>query len=552
MVLDVVCFGLQVQLDADGVALVPTGNPARLEVRYTFQHLLESAEPEMASPPPPTPVPIPARAARGSRLVFEVPTDERIPYSVEGVLSAISRLKLKVVPLALPRPAPPRLTNAVLGDLIHAVSLPGGLRLMRGGEGLVLARPRPSNIAVEVESRRCVADRRGSLAARAAWTLLSSERAINLSGRDLGNGLLDVGGLIPLPPTFRPIRQRPRAPRVDETAIEAPFRLIISPSALGGFTHATQPRRVAPDPDRIDDPERIELWHSRLGVRRVVDGKVTVDETSDPQKAIRAIWTRDLDQPSPGVIPFLASLTADDREVLVRQSSDPQLATPQPVSADKLYLTALGSWLELHGRWDPAPYAQLPQTPIEAWDHEATVGRDQYVRVVKPYYLFPFGNRCSLITITERKTKEHLNPQSRLYQRKFLAITEPVRTFDSNDMPFMQVRLRPLITPNLDFELPLATPPIIAGTIAPFGEKLFWPMVSSAKYRFVLDCLDHDGRRVVVRAPLLAVAINMGNATERTAIVNAYENDPSGRSPPTGRAWPWHRVASQATPRTRP
>ena len=67
---------------------------------------------------------------------------------------------------------------------------------------------------------------------------------------------------------------------------------------------------------------------------------------------------------------------------------------------------------------------------IEAWDHEATSGRDNYVRVVEPYYLFPFGHRCSLITITERKIKEPDNPQARLYQRKFITI-RPSQIFEA-------------------------------------------------------------------------------------------------------------------------
>ena len=102
-----------------GSRLVPQAPEALLEVRYSFQHTLEAAEPEMQVPPPPTPVPVPARAAFGSRLVFAVAATERIEYSVEGVLAAMSRLPLVVVPLATPRAFPRRVPD---------------LRLCRGGQ----------------------------------------------------------------------------------------------------------------------------------------------------------------------------------------------------------------------------------------------------------------------------------------------------------------------------------------------------------------------------------------------------------------------------------
>jgi len=340
---------------------------------------------------------------------------------------------------------------------------------------------------------------------------------VNLSGVPVRGGGLGFGDLIPSPRPVRPRRQRPRAPRPEETAIEAPFRLILSPSTLGGFAHATLPRAVPPDPARIDDPERVELWHSRLGVRRVAaDGEVTIDETSDPQKAVRAIWARDEELPGPIGIP-LTSLTAQNRKDIVRLTADPLNAPPQPVEAERLYLTALGSWLELHGRWN--------DSALVAWDHEATGGRDQYVRVVEPYYLFPFGHRCSLVTITERKIKKSTDPQARLYQRMFITIAEPVKTFSSLELPFIQVRIRPLVTPNLDYALPLTEPPEPAGSVPDLGKQAFWPTIGGVKFRFVLDCLDHEGKRVVLPAPLLAVAEALP-AASRPQVVTAYETDP--------------------------
>ncbi len=533
--LDVRAHGMDLVSDDLGSALVPRGEGARLEVRYTFQHAIEAAEPEMAAPPPPTPIPVPARAARGSRLVYAVAATDRIEYSVAGVLAAMSRLPLVVVPLATPRTFARTFKITDYAQATSTVLLPGGIRLLRTPVGLVLA-PRARERAARAPERgRALIATATSL--RTARVLMAAERPVDLSGLQFSAAGVGVGELTFKPPIVRPVRRAPRSPKPDETAIEAPFRLLLSPSTLGGFAHSTTPAAVPPDSSRPRDPERIELWHSRLGVRRVSsDGTVTVDETRDPQKAVRAVWTRDLDQPDPGTIAFLSALTGENREVLVRQSADPRIAAPQPVDADRLYLSALGAWLELHGRWTIKPYAQAGLPSIEAWDHEATSGRDQYVRVVEPYYLFPFGHRASLVTITERKIKDPVGPQARLYQRKFITIAEPVRAFDDRTMPFLQVRIRPLITPNLDFKLPLGSPPDVAGTVGGHGNDLFWPMVAGAKYRFVLDCLDHDGRRVILRAPLLAVAAQLGTPAEKTDIVTAYTSDPERPIPADGQS----------------
>jgi hypothetical protein len=523
VVLDVLAESLELTDGEKVPALTPLGANARLTVRFTFQHVLEAAEPEMESPPPPLAIPVPARAANRSRLVFAVPVGERIEFSIEGVLAAMSRLPLLVAPLATPRKLPRRFATADLGALVGLVTLPGGIRLVRTSVGLVLAPPlRRRGRAARSSPGNVIA---AAAALRTARLMLSMERGIDLSGVEIGRGGSQLGRLIGPPPVVRIPRQAPRQPRANETAIEAPFRLIMSPSNLGGFAHATSPQGIPPDPQHIADPERVELWHTRLGVRRVdADDHVHIEEAADPQKVVRAIWTRDFEQSgSTGI--QLPSLTEMDREDLVRQSADPRVAPPQPVDADRFYLTALGAWLELHGRWETKPYSQQGLSAIESWDHEATSGRDNFVRVVRPFYFFPFGHRCSLIMISERKIKEVGNPQARLYKRFFLSTSQPVRTYDGLDMPFSQVRIRPLVTPNLDFQLPLTDPAVPAGSIPGFDGTLFWPTVGGAKFKFVLDCLDRDGRRIIVQAPLLAVSAELGSAAEKTAITLAYTSD---------------------------
>jgi hypothetical protein len=475
--------------------------------------------------------PVQARAADGTNLVLSVPAGERITFSVEGVLEAISRLPLRVVPLATPRPLVRR--PPVLGDVIF---LPGGFSLSRTSAGLVLRRNTSTGRGKPAPVSAVDGLITASNAVRTARRFMTTEATLDLVTDTKSPGVRVPGGLgdlLPPPIVNLPVpRQRPRKPLPDETAIEAPYRLIISPSVLGGFAHGNEPQAAPTDPDRV------ELWHSRLGVRREdADGVVTIDERASSQRLIRAVWARDKEGVEPTAHsdePFRMSLDGLDRVMLVRQSADPLITVPQPVSAERLALSSLGAWLDLQGRWDIGPYALAGESSILAWDHIAPMGRDQFVRVVYPGYLFPFGHRCALVKVTERKidpTVDPGQPQARLYQRKFLVISEPVRSYPDDHTrprPFTQVAVRPLTTPDLDDPLP-ADP---AQTID--GEFLFWPTVAGAKFLFVLDCFDHDGRRVLLQAPLLFVAAHLGTGDEKTEIVDAYT--PGSKIPADGQS----------------
>src|SRR5262249_22450678 len=96
------------------------------------------------------------------------------------------------------------------------------------------------------------------------------------------------------------------APGAQHTAIEVPFRVILSPDSSAGWTHAVS---------TVTRNRRTELWHTRLGLH----GGMDVDETRLP--AVRVIWTRDLDQApladTSGSIP-----AAGDRQQIARLSSD--------------------------------------------------------------------------------------------------------------------------------------------------------------------------------------------------------------------------------------
>jgi hypothetical protein len=479
---------------------------ARLIVGFPPQHMGEQAWLETDPTPPSTELAA-ARLARFSRLVFAVSADEEIAFSSEGVLAAMRRLPLVVVPIATPRvQGRPR-----VAELVGHLHLPGGLVLADSDIGPTLSaagRQSPPPVA----ARRVDDLLRGSAALRAARVRLARKAAT-----DIRRGAADVSaeaiagialtgpeGLVAAGAFTRPRAAAARAPRADETAIEAPWRLVLSPTELGGFTHADSPVGPTDPLDPLESAtgrERIELWHSRLGVRRVGPAPgggeaVSIDERADPQRIVRAIWARERDapgaEPNPNDLgPFRTSLTPHDRWVLVLQSAETLgHIAPEPVDVEGLALSALGSWLDLHGGWKAERYAEAGIVKaIRSWDHVAPMGRDQFVQVVHVGFLYPLGHKAVLIRQTERKIRTVGDPVARLYQRYFIVVAEPERTHSLRALPFTSVRFLTLVTP------PLAPPS---------DSRRFWPTLPTGQdMLFAVETIDHDGRRGRLHTPLL-------------------------------------------------
>jgi hypothetical protein len=533
------------------------GGTGRLVVRLAYQHTGERAlyetvagstsvvpnnddpnnpqptKPKKETPPnteAPTHVPpIDARPARGSRLVFDVPEGERIEFTAEGILEALGRLPMLVHPLATPRSG--RVAVPVEGPILH---LPGGLIGAVTATGVVVSRaprgiegPDPTTIAGLSTLARDGRRIRALLATRTG----TSVSGVHLEGGP-GPGTLAVDGaehnvssLLGSTRLIRPdLPSRPRGRRLSrppkpfETAIEAPYRLVISPSASEGWHNSPAP--VAAE----DAPHRVEIWHARLGVRAEQDGDVDVPDLPHTQRIVRAVWARDREGPElfenqsdtpfpdwpnlewPRAVekPFRMSTNGADRHMLVRQSAESWLddesrpIAPVPVDVQKLWLSALGAWLDVHGEWDTERYSAATIRSIQSWDHVAPIGRDQYVRVVYPGFLFPFGHLATLVKVTERKMREAAPSVAGLFQRKFLVVGEPRRVYGQRDLPFSEVRLEPLVTPTLSPD--------------PDESTFFFPMVDGALFRWVLHCLDKEGRPARVVAPLLWVPAGLPDA----------------------------------------
>ena len=201
-----------------------------------------------------------------------------------------------------------------------------------------------------------------------------------------------------------------------------------------------------------------ELWHTRLGVK-LKNGK-TSGSTLQHLKTIRALWAEDAnlkyDKPPNRNRPFMASLDANNRHKLVHTTSNySEGFEPFPVPVNNLMLTTLGAYLDWHAYFD-VPTPQDNVLNIIEWEHRATLGRDNFVKVVEEGYLFPFGHRAAVVKITERKfdaaTKAAANRQ-----RMFVVVLEKEVLYSRNDpegkfieFPFQAIRIETNSTPNID------------------------------------------------------------------------------------------------------
>lgn len=360
--------------------------PGMLQVDYGYQHAHEFAryeqpqdspalvaDPLGGRPQPDTvppdsdaalPVPVGYRPARATRLVFEIPAGAEFEFSTEGILGQLSQLAPLLHPLGAPggsAPAPYdppgeavirgpflELAEGVVGRLTSAGLVVSKASAAQRREGLLGA-------ALTVGEANLVAER-----SRSARIELQRATPVVARGVDLGAVVGGLGGLFPRPRD--PVRARGRfsePPTLTETAIEAPFRLVLSPTQEARWAHAVAPVTAE------DTASHVELWHSRLANE---GGKGDVpDELNQSRRVVRAVWARDrddlvpvdwrdpqADQP-PGPLstptatptsasddPFRGSLNRADRHRIVRQSSETWLGigrraiTPVPIAARAL------------------------------------------------------------------------------------------------------------------------------------------------------------------------------------------------------------------------
>lgn len=516
------------------------GKPAKLIVHHQPQSIGEGVyqeEPPQIGPHPPFTAP--SRLAGKSCIAVTMPVEvESLDWSLEAFLRACSAWPLALDYAARPDPRAAGLLEFSpgldlanhLGDFTRHLQIQGGINdadlqsLKRSAARLgpfMLAGVREGRPADEATvsqvfeselQRTLVGQPRRTMAqtqaAREILALATAERMVR--------SLTAIGPATRIPgfeqiDQFLPFLSIPHPPSATVTAIELPWRVIQSPLATAGFSHAQTP---------VTHEGRTELWHSRLGRRT---GGGIDDRVSQP---LRAIWSPDYGDTQP-VDQFVTSSTAEERNFLVRATAGYDGVSegwPMPVPGDarQLFLTALGARLDYYGVWKPNG-----KLPLESWTHQAALGRDYHVRIVLAGFLFPFGHKAVYITVTERKFETEAQGTARiapLRQQHFIVVREPVKSYPNLGMPdggrglpFTAIDILTRETP------PLAKPPS--------GQPNWWPERGGKDFHFDCVGIDHAEQRVPFSAPLAFIRIDANGAPNASfaGIAGPYNSGADGR-----------------------
>jgi hypothetical protein len=476
------------------------GSPAYLIVHFPPQSIAEEAFYEVAaefaatgSSDPLRPPPVYSRISGRTRLAFHIPDAmAEIPYTLESLLSW-DLLEPNLVPVALP-PVSYRGASLELRDVAQpsaaaaAAAQPGAVTPAQPAA----VQPKPQTTQTRTAQRASTSQAR------------VSQAQVKPSGR-----------IVPIS-----VIPKIAQPAPNQTSIEMPYRLMISPNAQEIWRHSVA---------AVTRDSRSELWHTRLAAYGRDGAPV---ESPAAQLHVRAVWSPDcrVDNVGQGpghvTVPFRMSLDPQDRHEIVHLSSNYFLKkpnqsplTPEPVDVKRLMLSPLGAWLESQAFWQPPSPLE-----VQEWRHRATLGRDHFVRVVYKGYLLPFGNQASLVKVTERRFNKRQDGQNIAYsfQRMFIVVRKPEKTIpvpfqdhDGRELPFRQVRITTLVTPTLNKPDESAIPP--------YGQSAFWPRVGPADFMFHVVARDWEGKSAEFEMPMLFVGNACAyDATKMTAVVTGY------------------------------
>lgn len=475
--------------------------------------------------------PIQARAAGESRVVFIWPPGYTCDYTLQGLLQAMQTLKMRVPagarprvtrPFVLPwpvfrRPLLPRKAGGASSVAQPAQATPslrsGGLRQVTAAAHVGAATFQRFSL------RQSLLAQRGDAAAEATL----ARRLVDLNGLGAGNGW-ELGAWVP---PLLALKPKPALPAPDQTALELPWRLIVSPHDAEQWRHALQP--VASQGTR-----HVELWHTRLlgagaqpveaprpdGSRTLRAVWATTDRQGAPMQAEYPQGFGQLPTPDGPGTPFLGTLNDYDRYQFSHLSANFSTSyKPEPIDLNLLLLSSLGGWLDSRAEWEPEGL------DVESWVHQASMGRDHYVRVVYRGVLFPFGHKAVLIKVSERKFHgQRAGNPAYLRQRMFMVVREREKSYldaahlqpfgagnerVKNSFPFTHVRMLTTVTPDL------APPSLTQVTPPGKGQMLFWPAVGAGNkppfFKFRMQATDLDGNPVQFELPLIFMSNSMAS-----------------------------------------
>jgi hypothetical protein len=307
------------------------------------------------------------------------------------------------------------------------------------------------------------------------------------------------------------VGKTPRPVDDDETAIEFPYRMYISPNQYAAWVHEFKLKLREDLQTSVS--KTYELWHSRLTCKNC-DNQTDLTDATSPLKTVRVLWSVDADgnwskRPVRNKS-FVTSIYNDQRHSIVHESSNFDLPnfSPKAVQVKNLMLSTLGAWFdgEMTVERDALSKAGLlGALTVLKWKHIATLARDHYVEIVEAGNMWPFGHEASIVQITERKPEigYALNRQ-----RHFIVINEVEKKFNPynpnngnfKSFPFSTIKFITTTTPSLKLDTPFC--PELGQP-----DKQFVPTtLDGQEIKFKLVGYDFDGNEVDFEMPLVFVS----------------------------------------------
>jgi hypothetical protein len=253
----------------------PVGIPSNPDQKIPYQDSDQNNNNDDDLYPPP----INARIAGWSRLVFYVP-DDRLPidWTLEGLLKAMRELELSVPANAQPPKQRSHALRDILATSVKAATLTQSLTVSSSELTAI-----PSSVfrtSADLDPNlRILAAAAGPPVAGATrvFAVARNRRKVRTVGNALGlttvtgSATKNVGTLYEadlygkgIAPILR--RSAPAQPSVTQTALELPFRVILSPNRFGAWFHVDTPMTS-------QETGYTELWHTPRRAARGRDSR---------------------------------------------------------------------------------------------------------------------------------------------------------------------------------------------------------------------------------------------------------------------------------------
>lgn len=387
---------------------------------------------------------------------------------------------------------------------------------------------------------------------------------------------------------MRDVVKSAKSPTPEETAIELPARLLLSPDSKARFQEraeaATQPSlwrvRLREQQNRaytlraIDSPDFVADAFSEVRERPSGPKMLEPDESwvypgqkfrtsLDPFDRHQLVGLSSLyglpviprgrsgdlidqSQITPPKEYALENLLRDDTE---RQA----IYLPKALPVPNLSLSALGAWMDLDvGFIPPASVRDAGRRnlfdafSIERWRNQVAWGRDTLVEVLYKGFLCPLGHRATLVKVTERRFlppgKGHLRPVAYLVQRLFIQVGQPTKTYGAVAQPFegrgwpaRSITIVTTQTPDLVDPRAAGGGPsqggefsrTLNGALVRGGETglVFWPQTAPGSDGTVQFRMRVDGSTDSVEMPLIFVDNRAAHDPKTMQALQRYYND---------------------------